>query len=277
MATPLRAKKKAPASPTAEMVEVTPGLAQHWLASNVKNRNLRPQIVARYARDMADGNWLLTGEAVKFAASGALLDGQHRLSAIVESGVTVRTLVVTGLPDEVQDVMDSGAARKAADVLGLRGVKNSAITAAAIRLAVTEIKGQHLGKFSTTHAEIIDFLRAHPEMEDAAEYAAFAQKRVDCPPGVIAYTIWRLAQIDADDSYTFWGGIAEKVGLSAGDPRLALLHRLAQARRSGEYISREGLVSAIFRTWNLYRAGKTAERIHINSRQGGVVPVPVPR
>lgn len=276
MATPLRAKK-ANTTPTAEIIHVTPQLAGQWLAANVKNRNLRPKVVARYARDMADGNWQLTGEAIKFARNGTLLDGQHRLRAIVDSGATVRTLVVNGLPDDVQDVMDSGAGRKAADALGLRGVKNAAIAAAAARLAVTELRGEQLGKFSTTHAEIIDFLRSHPDMDHAVDYAAYARDRVDCPTGVIAYTLWRLAQVNEQAAYDFWGGLAEKVGFSSGDPRLALIHRLAQARRNGEYISREGLISAIFRTWNLYRVGKSAERLHINSRQGGVIPVPVPK
>ena len=47
-----------PDSPTVEIVDVTPQLAETWLSRNPKNRNLRGQVIASYARDMAAGNWM---------------------------------------------------------------------------------------------------------------------------------------------------------------------------------------------------------------------------
>jgi len=262
---------------TAEIVNVTPEMAEQWLASNIKNRRIRPRLVARYARDKAAGNWAVTGEDFKYAANGNLLDGQHRLRAVTDSGASVPMLVVTGLPEDVQDVMDTGASRTASDALGLRGVKNPAIVGAAVRLAVAERQTAHWDNFVATHREVIEFLAANPTMEDAAYYAAFAYKRVECPPAIIAYSLWRFCEIDSAAAYDFWDGLVDKVGLTAGDPRIPLMHRLSQAKRSGEHISREGHVSAIFRSWNLWRAGEKADRLHINSRKGGVIPVPVPR
>lgn len=263
--------------PYAEIVTVTPELAVEWLGVNTKNRNIRPRHVQRLARDMSAGNWKMTGEPVKFSRKGALLDGQHRLTAIVESGVTVQMMVVYNLPNDVQSAMDSGSARTASDALGLMGFKNSAVAAAAARLAVAEEKSGPIGKFSATHGEIIAFLNQHPDMDEAVDYAVWAQNRVDCPPAIIAYTLWRLSQVDYEAAYDFWSGITEKVGLQAGDPVLALSHRLAQARRARETLTREAFVSVIFRAWNLRRDGKTSQRLHINSRAGGVIPVPVPR
>lgn len=264
-------------APYAELITVTPDLAADWLELNAKNRNLRSKHVQRLARDMAAGHWLMTGEAIKFARSGALLDGQHRLAAVVESGASVPMMVVYNLPEEAQSAMDSGSARTASDALGLLGIKNSAISAAAARLAIAEQRGEQIGKFSTTHAEVIAFLEAHPEMAEAVDFASWAYKRVDCPPAIIAFTLWRLAGIDSEEAYVFWGGVTERLGIRAGDPINALANRLAQARRNSEYLSREALVSLIFRAWNLRRAGKTAQRMPVTNSAGGLIPVPVPR
>jgi hypothetical protein len=93
--------------------EITPAKAKEWLKQNdACNRNLRDAVVRRYAMDMSAGKWLYTGEAIKFSVGGTLLDGQHRLSAIVRSGATVTMLVVYGLPMESVLAMDSGSRRQ---------------------------------------------------------------------------------------------------------------------------------------------------------------------
>ena len=52
--------------------------------------------------EMQDGKWRLNGKTICFDSTGRLLNGQHRLSAVVRSGVTLTTVVVRGLdPDLV--------------------------------------------------------------------------------------------------------------------------------------------------------------------------------
>lgn len=63
---------------TMDEVLVTPELAAEWLNHNTRNREKRPKRIAAYARDMAAGRWRRSGEAIKFAPDGTLLDGQNR-------------------------------------------------------------------------------------------------------------------------------------------------------------------------------------------------------
>ncbi len=100
---------------TATFVNVTPPLAEMYLERNGRNRNIRPDVVSNYARDMSAHRWQITGEAIKLDADGNLLDGQHRLRAVIKSGETVTMLVIEGLPPEAQRVMDSGKPRTAGD------------------------------------------------------------------------------------------------------------------------------------------------------------------
>ena len=68
-----------------EVVLVTPLLAKKWLERNTDNRDIRPSVVTGLAESITRGEWVLSHQGIAFAKSGRLLDGQHRLLAIVEA------------------------------------------------------------------------------------------------------------------------------------------------------------------------------------------------
>lgn len=75
--------------------EVTPGIAQALLDHSAKNqRFVRVGKVSEYARAMKAGKWLWVGDPIRFGSNGEMIDGQHRLSAVIESGVTLHDVVV---------------------------------------------------------------------------------------------------------------------------------------------------------------------------------------
>jgi hypothetical protein len=97
---------------------ITPTKAKKILAeTNVDNRSMRRTVVERYARDMANGNWRLTSDPIKFDADGRLIDGQHRLQACVEAGKSFKTAVAYGVEVIAKEAMDTGLRRTFADVL----------------------------------------------------------------------------------------------------------------------------------------------------------------
>ena len=264
--------------PSASVVFISPDMAARWLERNTRNRKLRPSTVARYARDMASGNWELTGEAVKFATDGTLLDGQHRLAAVIKSGATVPIYVVRGLAVESQRVMDTGDKRTAAGALQIAKHPNSSLLAAASRLALGVAADlSDPGHHEATHSEIQEFVDANPDIEYACDFARQVARRTDCPPAVVAYTYWALARIDTFEAANFWIAAADKVGLTPGDPVIALTNRFAEARRNRERMPKRVYLSLIYRAWNTRRDGKTMRFIRVNSPAGGLVPVPEPK
>lgn len=90
-------------------------------------RNLRPIKVAQYASDIELGLWSLNGEPLIIASNGDLIDGQHRIAAIIKANKPVQMMVVRGVEPESYKTIDKGMARKAAD--GLKGVPNAGRTA----------------------------------------------------------------------------------------------------------------------------------------------------
>lgn len=264
--------------PTFSFIYVTPEMAQRWLARMPRNRSLREADVRSYSRDMAAGNWHDTGESIKFDAENNLLDGQHRLHAVIHSGVTLPVLVVRGLPPESQMVMDTGRKRTASDALQLAGNANSSLLASVAKLALGVEAGiKDPGKYGATHSEIADFIAATPGIHYACDFGRSIARRTDCPPSVVAYTFFVLGQIDLYEAANFWTAAAEKVGLRSGDPVIALTNRFAEARRNREVLSKRIYLSLIYRAWNTRREGKSMRFMRVNSPAGGLVPIPEPR
>lgn len=98
---------------------ITPDIAQQYLSKNTTNRQLRQKVVSQYARDMRLGSWQLTHQGIAFNCDGTLLDGQHRLAAIIESGASIPMLVARGIASQSQLVMDDHLKRTTGDSLSL--------------------------------------------------------------------------------------------------------------------------------------------------------------
>lgn len=98
---------------------ISPIQAQALLEKKAQNRAISwPQVMV-YARDMLAGNWKLTHQGVAFNEAGELVDGQHRLHAIVAANRTVEMQVTRGLEDASRLVIDDHRRRSPADVLAI--------------------------------------------------------------------------------------------------------------------------------------------------------------
>ena len=86
--------------PHNEIMEVTPAVAERWLEGNEGNRRLNWNYIAQLARDMKAGRFACTHQGLAFDIHGRLIDGQHRLWAVLEAEVTVRMRVFFNEPPE---------------------------------------------------------------------------------------------------------------------------------------------------------------------------------
>lgn len=257
--TPLPSNK-----PTARVEHVTPAVARRWLEHNTRNRHIRPARVARYARDMAAGRWEMTGEAVKFGADGSLLDGQHRLRAVVDADVTVPMLVVRGVAETAQSVMDTGAARRASDALTLHGKPHGHTLAAAARLGVT-IDGSRTrtNDNSISNPEVFAWIEEHPEIETAVErvHCGELKNHIAVSVSTLAYAYYRTAIVDYDAAEEFFISLATRANLPLGSPILTLANRLDKIARERQKLPQMPALWLLFRAWNGWRAGESLNRL----------------
>lgn len=122
------------------MIDVTPELARDWLARSGGNfRERTGAWVSKLARDMRDGKFVTTHQGIAFSSNGSLVDGQHRLAAIIRSGATIRLLVCFGF-DSVAEV-DVGRKRSHFDYCRATGIE---VNKSAVQVArgLLEIQGK---------------------------------------------------------------------------------------------------------------------------------------
>lgn len=255
---------------------VTPALAAEWLDANTHNRNIRRAAVNAYAADMEAGRWLSSGDAIRFAADGTLLDGQHRLLAVIQSGASITAVVISGLAPEAQEVMDGGAKRTLSDVLGLRGEINTRYLAAGLRRIVSyELYGGDSAgawKANPTAQQMLAGLERHPEVRDYARRAS-AMLHVGIPSSVSIYAMWRLYAIDVEDAGDFFYRVTHGTELRDLDPILAL-RRVLMGEMANRHANARMVCALTFKAWNKYRDGDPVQILGWKS--GGAAPESFP-
>ena len=101
-----------------KLLNITPNMATILLEKNCANRPISKRTVEAYARDMLNGHWKEgTGAAISVSTDGELLDGQHRLNAIIQSKLTVKMWVCLGC--DKGGVYDNNRRRTVRDQLNI--------------------------------------------------------------------------------------------------------------------------------------------------------------
>lgn len=256
-----------------ELIEITPEQAHTWLGFNTHNRSLRQRSVLAYAADMAAGNWRWNGEAIKFAENGTLLDGQHRLAAIAESGATVRMLVVRGLEGRAQETVDGGVKRTFGDVLHLRGEKNHHLLAAIVRRVTLwnlGIRKAGSSPYAPTNAEMLATLEKIPELRDLAPWARQVAANSAVPGSITGLCMWLFANLDSEDASYFFERLRDGQALVKGDPIYELRRTAGNAVTAQSQRSETFLTAVVIKAWNAYRDG--ASVAVLSYRPGGSKP-----
>lgn len=267
-----------------ELISVTPELAAQWLATNTdNNRRISKTTVNRYAQDMIKGKWLVTGEAVKFDTGGRLIDGQHRLSAVVAAKKTVQMCVIRDLPEETMLVIDTGKSRTAGDALkiaGHNGMSNEIAALARKAIAheagtpsILGVKKIRIGNSPITNREIVQYC----SQNDLSPHVTFAHRmkyqavNAALNYGEYAFFHWLFSRVSADASEKFLSQLATMENVSANSPIRALIQKLT---RSSIALDGKMKLHAVVTAWNAWRTGQSLSVIHVG-RIAADEPIPV--
>jgi len=124
-----------------QVVEMTPEWAAHLLQTNTNNRGLSRSRVLSFAKQIQKGKWRKTGQGISVSSTGRLLDGQTRLNAVIQSGITTTMVIAWNCDEDSFAVFDTGRARSATDILKIAGCEqHQNIISAGLRLAIPLIE-----------------------------------------------------------------------------------------------------------------------------------------
>jgi hypothetical protein len=261
-----------------ELVHVTPDMARNWLdAHNVGNRSISKGIVARYAREMQAGKWMLTHQGPAFDYTDFLIDGQHRLAAVVQSGKTVPMWITFGADPETFTVLDVGYRRQAAHLIP---GPSAVVKAAACRYLTDPPRLAYTARLSNT--DVVDLYEEHAAALDPAVtlgLKVYRGTRITSSQMTALLTVALESHV-SDSRINAWvDALANGAGLPMGDPRLTLRNRFAT---DGKMLNKHGYESAslylIVKAWNTFIEGRTVNRFILPN--AGVVTaadVPTPK
>lgn len=243
-------------------VRVGPDKAQAWLGRNTSNRKVRPARVREYAAAMTEGRWLYTADPVRFDEDGKLIDGQHRLMAIVRSGVEIEMHVVRGLSRHAQDALDTGAARTAADALKVRGFRNGPQLAGTVPIVNWLLKD---GGFAASYSrdDIVYWAGVHEGLGEVVELAHRNRNLLPCqlaPFAATHYAALSRADYPQATNQFFIEQLVETIGLASGSPALATrryLLGLREDKRPASRQARADTVLALLEGYRVFRSGRS--------------------
>ena len=244
----------------AELRTITPSLAVEWLAKNLNFRKKRQWWVADIARDITAGRYALNGETIKFNERGELIDGQHRLSAVVLAGVPIQSYVVFGVRGE--STIDRGHSRLFSDELTNMGHKHVTVLAAVLRMVYryeragsAALLNKNVQQFGVaTTGELLEVLSRH-------EKAAAAVCKVVNHQGIISQSILGFVTYmgvvrcptAADIVDPFLEGITDGANLSTDDPLFHLRNRMLVNKSSKAKLSPVAVLATTIKAWNRYK------------------------
>jgi len=252
-----------------KVMEVTPEIAASWLENNGMNRRISKPHVSKLADVMNRGKWVLNGQSISFEETGRLLDGQHRLAAVVMSGKTVQMTIALGVSDPEAFKSYDGVALKrgAHQVADMMGVSNANRVSAIARIICGWDESKTTEEFSKilrqglTSAAPDEISEKACEIESEAEEAdsmvsCAAVKRSGSRATVVAMIVI-FARIDPVSTASFCYKLKSGLFTSDKDPVFLLRDRLMSSDKTHSGKNwRAYMVALIIKAFNAHRKGK---------------------
>jgi hypothetical protein len=255
--------------------DVTPAIAIQLLLRNLPgaNRKVDPATVFYYASQMVAGEWKATGQPMLIDSNGRLVDAQHRLYAIVISGMTIKSFIVT----DVEPIpglfayIDNARPRTAATALqtsGLNGV--SPIIVKVVKIA-EEVRngvynptgGSKLSRQSP--AQVLALSHAYPNAQKAARSAASdweeAVTYLNGRKEVVAYMGMRIIDLFGEDKADdFFEEIVDSSERPADSPIAAFRKLIDKDRRDEKPMKKHHVLAAMIKVFNAWNSGEALGR-----------------
>jgi len=236
-----------------EMI-ITQDIARQMLEKNTNNRPLSTHWVTELAERMKRGDWAFNGDTIRMNGE-KLLDGQHRLHAVVVSGVPIMALVVNGLDDDVFKTIDDGRRRSASDTLAVLGEKNTKKLASALSFVDCYYKKSFTNKKFGANSRTEALLNKYPGMRDTVN-SLNSHKIKLAPPSVVYAAHYIFREKSHSEADEFMSAFLDGASLDSDDPVFLLRSRLIDNLSSKAKLKREYILALFIKAWNYRRSGK---------------------
>lgn len=286
------------------VIECNPETALDILTLNDigKNRLIDESQITEYVAEMKSGNFPPNGDTVRIDWDYVLLDGQHRLWAIWESGKTMDIIIVTGLDPKTRAYMDIGKKRSASDicVIGGFGTNNFAMAAAVKNILYYTKTGKVSSSLSNKNVPnrlVQDFIKKRTKASELNEWIEFGKKANTKVKNWLSPSQWAFVAFWLDNMpfnnpekskkrvREFLLSFIEGDNLRKTDPILKLrnvfMNELKEIIKNNGKKNKiaGGSVTAkikfIFAAWDLWFKGEFGKDLEVDLKKDPVIPRPL--
>lgn len=234
---------------------LTPDIARKLLETNFDNprKRKRNSTIKEYAETMKAGFWRNDHPTpITISVSRGMIDGQHRVEAVILSGVTIRVKLVTGADNNLAKTMGGGLPRQLSDTstFSIDPVMNQTI--AQIVKCGVKIKENNFTKRPNEVYEQ-EFLDHRDGYVFAAEHCGRKHKGVGRTPiGVALVQMWERNPTNASE-------FIQSVLVPDGS--------VQQARMLRDYVLRNSPRGGVLGSVDLYERAVFCMKCYLDDRE----------
>lgn len=226
--------------------------------------------IAAYARMMKNGEWDSTnGETIKIDRSGILVDGHHRLKALIQANVNLELLTARNVSEGAYYTIDRGVSRKLHDHVAQAGIVDrslaSVVTSGAgvlyhyLKTGSRDPASARRTAFS--YKDVGSVVDQHPYIIRAAEFYNKYKRKIVISQSNFCLIYTLTYEIDPDKAYIFIERIVDGVGLEIDDARYVLREKLNSLRGGKKRVNYFDELNYVIRAWNAYFKGRKLTRL----------------
>lgn len=176
-------------------VRITPAMAREMLGFNFKNNRAIDRAAVR--RLVKVKHWFPCANTIKFDTNGRLIDGQHRLLAIIEADEPRLCDVLYDAPPELAVVIDTGRARTLAHMLKIAGYSNDGLLSVALN-TMNWVLTRDTAKIGMDRAEQLMVAIPPTHLIEAIEWMRDAQRQKLSNARLVGGVLLALRMVDED-------------------------------------------------------------------------------
>jgi hypothetical protein len=241
--------------------DIGPALAEKYLALNKPgNRRIVKRNIDWLRREMAENRFQpMNGDTIRFNTKGELIDGQHRLHAIIATGKTYPFIVVRGVPESAFTTIDEGITRTIKDYLSmLPGLHYYNENGSAIRWCMLWYNvGSFLRKPFFTTTEKLEWYKAHPALQPLVQHYGNARSALRMSIAMQASCHYIIAERSPKLADEYMTALLEGLDMRRGDPRYTVREWIIKNRQAGSLYFTAHAGHVILRGWNYWRRGES--------------------
>lgn len=253
-----------------DLITITPDLAQDLLKLNTENRPVKSNVLERYTADLKAGKFHFTGETIKISREGKLLDGQHRLLAVIATGLPMKTNLQAGLDPAIFTVLDTGSTRSIADVLALKNYKYYNNISGAAKLIHIITSGNSFGSLTSKHIRGNDAQLALVQtldkdlLEDSCRISIESKRCKFIDQSLIIAFVYILStrgRLKEAETFLHLLSTGDGLGSTANSSIWLLRNRLIENLTSSTKLTLEAKYFLLVSCWNVFLKGRSMKRL----------------